>query len=68
MRQEWKEANTSEFRALCTVHFWVESRDEDPTYFSTVPDPAQLRKKIRIRLRIRPEIEMKKKDIYILGR
>ena len=40
------------------------TRDEDPEFFSTDPDPAQLKKfrtRIRIRLRIRPEIEMKKK-------
>ena len=35
------------------------SRDEDPTFFSTDPDPAG--KKMRIR--IRHEIEMKKKYI-----
>ena len=34
-------------------------RDEDPRFFSTDPDPAQLKKKFRIL--IRPDIEMKKK-------
>ena len=37
------------------------TRDEDPEFFST--DPAQLKKKFRIR----PEIEMKKK-IYLYFR
>ena len=43
---------------LQTKRFLV-TRDEDPDFFSTDPDPAQLKKKflIRIRLRIRPEIE-----------
>ena len=39
-------------------HF-SELRDEDPTFFSTDPDPTQLKKKFRLRLR--PEIEMKNK-------
>ena len=39
------------------------ARDEDPTFFSTDPDPAQLEKN-----RIRPEIEMKKTYVYMLGR
>ena len=41
----------------------LKTRDEDPTFFSTDPDPAQLEI-----FRIRPEIEMKKKIyLYILG-
>ena len=39
----------------------MRSRDEDPEFFSTDPDPAQLKK---FRIRNRPDIEMKK-NIYI---
>ena len=34
----------------------INTRDEDPTFYSEDPDPAQLKKKIRIP----PSIEMKK--------
>ena len=43
-------------------------RDEDPTFFSTDPDPGPAEKKfwIRTRLRIRPEIDRnEEKNIFI---
>ena len=41
--------------------YFVRPRDEDPTFFSMDSEPAQLEKNIRIRL----EIEMEEKNLYI---
>ena len=55
---------------LCTNFDWTlgKCRDEDPTFFSTDPDPTQLEKKPDPDPDPRPEIEMKKKYICVLGR